>query len=180
MNFYQVTLAEDDGWHVKVDSDSLPLDIWACEHLSTPSLAGFCIGTEGDRVDFSHTGWGGIPIISNRMGSCLESIAPHDIQRIEAIIPGEPNGRWEVLNVLAKPDCISHEKSKISHYPARHPKAGKPRGVLRLVLDEERVGGHHVFRPKDWGVAIVISEVVKTALDAQRITGIEYWPTRCG
>lgn len=175
--YYQLVIADEERWHVEVEGDEAPLDIWACNWVEMPPSMRFSVNVDGRRVDYGHTGWAAIPVISRRMADSLNSIAPDDIQRLPASVAGEADGEWEVLNVLARPDCICHQKSNITYYPDNHPdKPGKPRGVIRLIIDADRVPGHHVFRPKDWEIALVVSDDVKSLLEVLGISGVEYWP----
>jgi hypothetical protein len=110
------------------------------------------------------------------MADVIERTAPNDLQRIPVVIDGEQGG-WEIINVLPCVDCIDRQASLMQYYPADHPaKAGKPRGVIRLVLDPSRIGSHHIFHPKDWRVATIVSEDVRNALDEIGATGMEYVP----
>ena len=106
----------------------------------------------------------------------MEEYAEHDIQRIPAHVEAD-QGDWEVLNVLTRIDCIDPEKSIIQYYPPNHAEnPSKPRGVVRLVLDAQRIGDHHVFRPKDWEIALIVSERVRNALKKAKVSGIEFRP----
>jgi hypothetical protein len=80
------------------------------------------------------------------------------------------------MNVLPCVDCIDEKASHIQYFPAKHAKAGKPRSIYPLVLDPSRIGSHHIFHPKDWRVATIVSEDVKNALDEIGATGMEYVP----
>lgn len=177
MEYFEAVITEDDRWCLAVVGDVMPLNIWECIYLENPPPMRFFIYQPGEPKDFDHTGWGAIPVVSRRFADALESIAPDDIQRIPAIVEGEPDGEWEVLNVLARPDCMIHEKSKISYCPDDDPeRPGKPRGVMNLTIDPERAEGHHVLRPKDWEVALIVSEEAKNLLEIIGVTGIQFWP----
>lgn len=115
-----------------------------------------------------------IPIVSRRVADYLSDIAPDDIQRVPAVLPGDP-GEWELLNVLTCIDCIDHSRSTIQYYPPDHPsKPGKPRTVIWLVLEESKIRGRHIFRPKGWEVKLIVSETIKDGLQALGATGLEF------
>lgn len=84
------------------------------------------------------------------------------------------------MNVITCLDCIDYHKSIItSYYPANHPdRPGKPRGVLYLVFDANRIGSHHIFRPKGWEVELVVSDTVKNALMEIGVTGVDFVPKK--
>lgn len=179
-NFFKITMDDENRWHLQIlDSfaDGSAVDIWAyrCKTLPNPKPVPVRIQIEGTQVDFNPTVFSAI-VASRRMAEAIEAIAPNDIQRIPALVEGG-QGDWEVVNILPCIDCIDSERSLIQYYPTNHPtKAGKPRGIIRLVIDPSRVDGHHVFHPKDWEVAVIVSDVVKDALERISASGIEYIP----
>jgi hypothetical protein len=177
--YFALTMADEERWHLEIEerfADGTSVDIWCysgCSANGNPKPVPFRIQVPGRRVDYNPTAFLAT-VVSNRVAGILEGIAPNALQRIPAIVDGK-TGEWEVINVLPCMDCIDQKASLIQYYPADHPtKAGKPRGVIRLVLDPSRIGSHQIFRLKDWRVAIIVSNVVKTALVGVGATGIEY------
>ena len=174
-DYFKLWLDDETRWHLELLAETPPVDIWACERVTLPSPIRFGIQMPGVSMDFNPSCFA-IPVVSKRLAELMESIAPYEVQRLPAIIEGDP-ADWEVLNVVSKVNCIDHERSCIQYYPKNHPeKPGKPRGVVSLVLDTNRANGHHVFRATDWEVALIVSEHVKTALEELGATGIEYVP----
>ncbi|WP_417388322.1 imm11 family protein [Gimesia sp.] len=180
MHYYQLVMATDDRWTLSICRefpDGSPVDKWAytrCQTLASPSPVPFQVRVQGDAVDYNSTAFGCL-VVSTRMGQIIEEISPDEIQRIPALVDAE--GDWEVLNLLHCVDCIDFERSDIQFYPDDHPeKAGKPRGVKKLRISGASVGSCHIFRPRDWTVAEIVSEKVKQALEGNGIKGIEYWP----
>jgi hypothetical protein len=54
---------------------------------------------------------------------------------------------------------------------------GSYRMVTRLVIDESLVPTDiHLFRIEGWNVAVIVSQVIKDALDEIPATGIAYQP----
>ncbi len=179
--YFQLSMADVPRWHLEIVEsfpDGTPLDIWAyrgCTPVENPKRVPFHVFVEGERVDYTPTAFLAT-VVSKRLADLWAEIFPHDIQRIPASVDGV-NDDWEVINVLTCIECIDHERSRITYYPRNHPeKAGKPRGVLKLVLDPMRIGSCQIFHPVDWEVATVVSENVKQAMEACRITGVEYSP----
>jgi hypothetical protein len=178
-DYYKINMADEERWHLAVMdnfADSSEVDIWAyhrCTLLDRPKPVPFRIQVEGKRVDYNPTAFSAT-VVSRRMADLIEGVAPWDIQRIPAIVQ-EDRGEWEVINILACADCIDHDGSLIQYYPENHPtKAGKPRGVVRLILDPARIQGHHIFHPAGWHVATIVSDVLKAKLEELGATGIEY------
>lgn len=180
--FFRLVVGDnEDAWHLQIAelfTDGSPLDIWAygrCMRLERPKPVPFTIQVDGQRIDHYHSAFGAI-VVSKRLAVQWESIAGADIQRIPAFVEGD-SGEWEVINIVSCVDCIDHKRSKITYYTDKHPeRPGKPRGVLRLVLDRERIGNHHIFHPKDWEVVTIVSDAVKRAMEVMQATGVDYWP----
>lgn len=173
-------MASDERCTVSVGrcfSSGDPVDKWAytrCEWVADSRTVPLTIRNEGARVDYSPTAFGSL-VLSERMAVVLDAVAPSDIQRIPAVVEGDP-GPWEVLNVLPCVDCIDHQRSQIQYYPADHAeKANEPRGVFRLVIDPAKTQGRQIFRPEGWQVVVIVSAKVKESLEVAGITGIDYW-----
>jgi uncharacterized protein DUF1629 len=133
------------------------------------------VAEEGRHIEFNIAEFQ-VPIVSRRAGDILESMAPENVQRIPISIDKSEDD-WEILNVLARVECLDRERSKIDYYP-NDPlpdedveRAGKPRGIRKLVIDPEKVGTHQIFRITDWEVAIIVSESVKDALQSAMVSG---------
>ncbi len=186
--FYDMVMHDDDRWSIapkETDAGGYPVDTWVYREFKlvpNPLSVELEIVEQGNVVDYC-------PFletltVSRRMANVLSTLCPDDFQRIPAILDGP--GEWEVLNLLHRIDCIDHVKSKIQYWPSkprwkndlehRPEKAGKPSGVIRLIIDPNKVGDHHLFVCKDWEVANIISETGKRLLEENGITGIEYWP----
>ena len=179
LKYYEIEMADEERWHLAlIDNfpDGSEVDIWAyhrCKFLAEPKPVPFEIQVDGKRVDYNPTAFSPM-VVSRRMADCLATVCAEDFQRIPAVVGGD-KGDWEVINVLSCVDCIDHGASTMQYYPLDHPtKAGKPRGVIQLVLDPHRIGRHHILHPAGWRVATVVSAVVKTALEEIGATGIEY------
>ncbi len=173
--YFIVGLGDDERWALDVASEEAPLNIWACRRVSVPSPIPLVKFEAGKRVEYDVARFA-IPIVSRRVGEYLESVAPDALQRIPAVLPGDP-GEWEVLNVLSRLDCIDHKQSTIVYYPPDHPEhPGKPRGVIWLVLDQSNLNGRQIFRPTGWEVKWIVSRKVKEGLEAMGVTGMEFFP----
>ena len=59
--YFDMGIAYEDHWHVDVDGDEAPLDIWACKRVENPPTMRFCVYHEGRRVDFDSTAWAAPP-----------------------------------------------------------------------------------------------------------------------
>lgn len=173
--FFELRTADERRWHLDVSTAESPLDIWACERIPGVDPIPLHVFQDGDRVDFERTSFA-IPVVSQRVAELFAEFAPNDVQRIPALVEGDDN-IWEVINVVTRVDCINFNESIIQYYPPNHPeKPSKPRGVVKLVLDADRIGEHRIFRPRDWEIAFIVSLGVKEALESIGATGVEFIP----
>ncbi len=180
MCYYRLLLTNDDGWVVSPKArfdDGSGLDPWAyrrCIRVDDPRPIPFEVIQEGRRQDFNVTPFSPT-VVSRRMAETIASIAPDDVQRLPAAVDGEEDGEWEVLNVLACPECIDRDRSIIQYHPPDDPDhPGLPRGVVKLVIDPARSRGCHIFLPKHWPIAIVVSQAIKDRLVELGATGVQY------
>lgn len=176
MPFYRIHFSTTaKSWFLALREDYEPIDIWKCEVAKDSGPIPFVVYANGVAVDFN-IATHGIVVASARLANLLLSLDADAIQLIPAAVEGDCR-QWFVVNLLARVDCIDYSLSRITTYPLNHPeKPGKPRGVLQLVLDERRIGTHHIFRCKDWEVVTVVSARVKAAMESMGATGVEYWP----
>lgn len=179
MKLYQLVMALNVRWVLSIENtfdDGRPVDVWSytrCKPVADSAPVPFHISRDGIRVDFNPTAFGAT-VVSSKMADVVEAICGRDIQRIPANVRGDA-GEWEVMNVLATADCIDHAKSLIQYFPADDPEQpNKPRGVVKLVLDPAKAGGHDIFKPVDWRMATIVSETLKSELEKNRIEGIDY------
>ncbi|MDP1562027.1 MAG: hypothetical protein Q8M16_11670 [Pirellulaceae bacterium] len=173
--YFKVAMDDERRWHLELLAVKPPIDIWACCQVDVSLPVKFGVLVPGLKVDYNPSCFA-IPVVSKRFADVLQSISPDEIQRLPASVDNDPNN-WKVLNVVSKVDCIDYARSSIQSYPQDHPeKPGKPRGVLRLVIDKNLAKGHHVFRAKDWEVVLIVSNDVKAALARLPVTGLEFIP----
>ena len=130
----------------------------------------------GTPLDFTYTN-ANMPVATTPVATILASIAPQDIQRIPVLVESREQG-YEIINVVRLIDCIDVERSEIQWYEKgndiRPDLAGQPEMVIELVIDPSRVGDHHIFRISGWEVEIVVSDVIKEALEKVYATGVGF------
>ena len=83
-----------------------------------------------------------------------------------------------VLNALRRIRCINEEHSefiKWTEQDHRPDLAGKYRSVPKIVLDRKAIPRDaHFFRIEDWEVVLVVSEVIKDAMERVGCNGAEF------
>jgi hypothetical protein len=135
-------------------------------------------------------------VVTELVGSLIAELAPGDVQRIPARIESRQE-RYEVINVLTRIDCIDWERTAahvmVMGDPPHVEKGSlaaltpllEPRPGLSLYrhvspgdmrLRTERIEGPRIFRVVDWDMFPVVTEEIKTALEAEGATGLAYWP----
>ncbi|MFY0562582.1 imm11 family protein [Archangium lansingense] len=120
----------------------------------------------------------GIPVVHRRVVSLFERLG---LQKEVQFIPVEVDGQsepWFILNVLQVIRCIDDARcEEVSYRLPEHgdsARVGQYRNVRGLKVDPEKIGGAHIFRPWGWLVVLIVSEHVKSAMEAEGITGIKF------
>ncbi len=131
----------------------------------------------GKPVDFRETSFG-VPVVSNTFANVVAGFDPQAIQLIPVTVAPSITG-YAVLNILAMLDCIDHEHTDIGYYTEKDDVLeviGKIKLIRNLTIRSEIVEGHHIFRlAQRWNI-IVVSEVLKRALEESRFTGMKFIP----
>jgi len=176
LSYYELQFTADElNWVVSEPMGEAPIDLSECKPMDASNRVRLIVYADGRRVDFNETSYCAI-VASDRLADLLRRIVPSEVQFLPATVAGD-DGSWSVVNVLSRVDCIDHKRSKITYYPANHAEhPGEPRGVLRLVLDPNRIGDRHFLRPRGWEVATVVSETVKRAMEDNLMTGMQFVP----
>lgn len=132
---------------------------------------------DGRPVDFNFGDFD-MPVVKTDIVDKLEDVLDLQLQRIPVHIL-ESVGQFDILNVLDQVDCIDAVKSVYTRWEAndgRPEKLGEYRMIIDLKIDPKCAHGHHLFRLKGWAIALIVSEQIKQALEALRVSGIEYDP----
>jgi hypothetical protein len=120
----------------------------------------------------------GIPVVHRRVVSLFERLG---LQKEVQFIPVEVEGQaepWFILNSLRVIRCIDDARCDEVFYWG--PEDGEPdrigeyQNVRGLKVDPAKIGDAHIFRPWGWLVVLIVSEHVKSAMEAEGITGIKF------
>jgi hypothetical protein len=127
------------------------------------------ISEPGTQMDVSNTSMGNM-ILSPRAAAILETLAPGEVQYVDAVIDDRHCG-YKALNILDHVDCLDPTLSvMLDPYPD-----GRPH-VLKVAVNSKAAGSRNIFRVATWPVAIVITRRVKDRFDEEGITGAMYYP----
>ncbi|MBL8821904.1 MAG: hypothetical protein JNJ77_04895 [Planctomycetia bacterium] len=118
-----------------------------------------------------------MPVATIKTATLLASIADADVQRIPTQIESQTD-EFEIINAISCIDCIDTQKSEIQWYEegneVRPDLAGSPEMITKIIIDPDRVSGHHIFRPKGWVVAVIVSDVIKQALESSNVSRVMF------
>ena len=185
MNYYRMydRMYVPGRWHLQmpVDAQGEWIDTWQFKEgrIHHPSgLIRFPVDPTG--VVLEYTLSMGIPVVHRRVVSVFERLGlDKEVQFIPAQVEGQTEP-WFILNTLQVIRCIDDARcEEVSYWQPedeRPDKLGEYQNVRGLKVDPARIGPANVFRPWGWLVALLVSECVKQALEAERITGIDFTP----
>ena len=183
MKYFEVKPIIDGAWHLFPDERWQCLKtgksdkIWnytKCQIVNdmTPVLFVQKYQTGCFPVEFNCPLWVN-PLVTHRVADAIKQLSPNDIQRVPAKIEGEAD-EWEVLNILNLVDCLDYEYSKMTYKPFEEDKTQENiLGFLKLVIDPEKVGDHHIFRMNPKMNRIIISETLLCTLREMQVTGLQ-------
>ena len=182
MMFYKLTFDDDlTRWQLRIGrkfSDGVLIDLWAyrrCQPVEHRLPVPFEISHPGRSVDYNETAFSAI-VVSSRLGQVWKEFASNSLQLITAEIVNSKTG-WHIANIQDCVDCLDHTRSLIQYFPSdAADRPGKPRSVIKLVIDPEKARGHHLFHISDWRVVTIVSAELKRAMESTDISGVEYLP----
>jgi hypothetical protein len=163
-----------------VDEDSHEIDPWQFEKGRRLDLRGTMrcsLAHPGHALDFSFSVLG-VPVVHARVVSIFERLKLlEQVQFFPAQVEGQADPYF-ILNILRIIRCIDDARSEEVLYwkpeDGRPDKVGQYRGVGGMRIDPSRVGDAHIFRPWGWRVALIVSEVLKQAMEQDGITGTKF------
>lgn len=168
-------------WHLgsPVDERGEEIDPWQFEDgrsLHLGCVPHFPLDVPGNSLDFSWAAFS-IPVVHARFVELFERLQVDGVQFIPAQIQDHP-GRWYILNALHVIRCIDDARCEQVQYwkpeDNRPDKLGEYRAVYGMRIDPTKVGNARIFRPWGWQVALIVSEDLKKAMDAEGISGTRF------
>ncbi|HEX5746110.1 MAG TPA: DUF1629 domain-containing protein [Archangium sp.] len=168
-------------WHLgtPVDEQGQELDPWQFKEgrwLELGCVPRFPLDVRGDPLDYCWAAFS-IPVVHGRVVQLFEQLGVRDVQFIPAQVEGR-EGPYFILNALSIIRCIDDARSRRVEYwrpeDERPDKLGQYRVVSGMRIDPSKVGDARVFRPWGWRVALIVSEDLKQAMEAEGITGTRF------
>ncbi len=134
---------------------------------------------DGDEMDFTLSEVYGIPIVSEKVKQALEFLS--EIRFIPLTVTRRRdscNSQYFAMVILLDVDCVDEGMSEFQKFeindPVRPDKAREYRSFTTLRLNPENILGIDIFRLKKFETAIIVSEQVKTILEAIGATGLNF------
>ena len=148
---------------------SLPLEVEAAlvmgEYQSTGLPLPIQVAHAGKALDLGTTALG-VWIATEKAAALLQSVAPDDVQRIPAHLPGRDE-TYEVIDIVPRLDCLD-PRSVVDEGP---PYAGGLVAVVDAVIDAGKVGHDRVFRLSRSPLFTVVDDRVRSALTEAGVVG---------
>lgn len=118
-----------------------------------------------------------IPVVDEETGNVLRAVSGDDLELLPAIIEGQDAPFW-IANVVNAMECVDEARSRFTRFtPEHHPdRAGEYQMFIELKIDPARVVGHQVFRIKGWEAPLIVSDRVRTAMEARALPGLVFTP----
>ena len=169
-------------WHLgnPVDSQGKEADVWQFgkgQRLPEQGALRFQLEVPGHPLDFSLDTLA-IPVVHRRVVALFERLGLQDeVQFIPVAVEGQREP-WFVLNALRIVPCIDEtrcdEVQRWTPEDGRPDKVGQYRSVIGLRVDPTKVGEARILRPWGWTVALIISEDLMQAMEAEGFTGTKF------
>lgn len=130
----------------------------------------------GQPLDFCWAAFS-IPVVHARFAQLFQRLGVQDVQFIPAQVETHV-GPYFVLNALRVIRCI--DDARCSEVEYWQPEDGQPervgeyRFISGLRIDPTKVGDTRIFRTWGWSIALVVSEDLKQAIEAESLSGARF------
>lgn len=134
-----------------------------------------CIDRGGTPLDFTFTDEL-MPVVTSRVADILAAVAGSEIQRFPVKVEAMEQ-EYEIINFVSRIRCIDEERSILDWWTEEYGRPdllGKALTIVKLVVDPSRIGVAQMFRLEESNIAIIVSDVVKQALEDARVSGIRF------
>jgi hypothetical protein len=168
-------------WHLgpPLDESGEEIDPWQFKDgtfLELGCIPRFPLDAPGRPLDFCWAAFS-IPVVHDRFAKLFEQLHVEGVQFIPVQVE-DHIGPWYILNALQVIRCIDDARSGQVQYwkseDSRPDKIGEYRAIHRMRIDPAKVGHTRIFRPWGWHVALIISEDLKQAIEAEGFSGTRF------
>jgi len=171
----------ESRWHLgsPVDAQGQEIDPWQFKDgkvLELGCIPRFPLDVRGRPLDYCWAAFS-IPVVHGRVVQLFARLDVREVQFIPVQVEGH-DAPYFILNALRIIRCIDDARCKRVSYwtpeDEQPEKVGEYRVVAGMRIDPTQVGDARIFRPWGWPVALIISEDLKQALEAEGITGTRF------
>jgi len=142
-----------------------------------PEFMGTFPGTKFIHVDYQPCA---SPIVSERLRSTLENVAPRAMQYLPCVFTGdgaqEKVSGYYLANILTCLDCLDRSRTEVADGDWTRTTSGafNIRGPLTLLY--EVIQDAQIFRVDGSRVQVIVREDVKNAIEQHALTGSRFLP----
>jgi hypothetical protein len=168
-------------WHLgsPLDEQRREVDPWQFFEGRLLNLAGtprFPLDAPGQPLDFCWAAFS-IPVVHERFVQFFQRMAVQDVQFIPIQVEAHSEPYF-ILNALRVIRCIDDARCAAVEYwqpeDEQPEKLGEYRFVSGLRIDPTKVEGARIFRTWGWSVALIVSEELKLAIEAEEFSGTRF------
>ncbi|MGE6762646.1 imm11 family protein [Corallococcus interemptor] len=145
--------------------------------LDEPGEMKALIATAGKRRAFVFSVIERAPIASQAIANVFRALAPNDVQLFPVMVEGEADPFF-VVNATKVIDCIDEARCREVHHADEDDSSpdheGEYQWIYGLRIDPSKTEGAHVFRPRKFKTAFIVSEDVKNALEGVGNLGVSF------
>ncbi|MFB1478857.1 imm11 family protein [Corallococcus sp. RDP092CA] len=182
-NYYDVGIADVPQWVLELpvlaSGDELD-DPWMFgdgRRLPEPGLLKSRPFRDGPQRSFSVANSGRTPIADEQAANVFRKLAPADVQVFPIEVAGARKPLF-VINAARCFKCVDETNSKeVQIYPPEGvapERVGTYRAIYGLRIDPSKSEGARVFRIQGYSSAFIVSEDIKTALEAVGNLGVSF------
>lgn len=135
------------------------------------------VDNEGEQVQFNLAAFD-MPVTSFEVTQLVNDLASEEVEVFPIVVDRGILG-YSILNVVCREACVDEGRSQVVFWTdddARPDLVGTYRMVYDLTIDPTRARGRHIFRIKDFEIALIVSEPVKDVLERARNLGVLFEP----
>ncbi|WNG54081.1 hypothetical protein F0U59_04200 [Archangium gephyra] len=168
-------------WHLRSPWDEQgqrinPWQFFKGRWLKLEETVRFPVKPDGVELDFCWAAFS-IPVVHDRVVQLFARLGTQEVQFIPVQVEGH-TGPFFILNTLRTLRCIDDARCEEVQYwkpeDEQPEKVGEYKYIAGLRIDPTKVGDARIFRTWGWSQGLIVSEDLKQALEAERITGTRF------
>ncbi|WP_239470148.1 imm11 family protein [Archangium violaceum] len=168
-------------WHLRrpLDEHGQKLNPWQFtegRRIEPRGVIRFPVKPDGVTMDFTLDAFS-TPVVHGRVVQLFERLGIQEVQFLPVQVEGHV-GPYFILNTLHTFRCIDDVRCEEVQYwkpeDGELEKVGEYKYVKGMRIDPAKVGDSRIFRTWGWSLALIISEDLKQAMEAEGLTGTRF------